>query len=233
MKISIMVDRVKQRMVKQARAAEWEARFEPNSDGFRPGRKTWDAIGAIYAQLNQQPTWVLEADIAKCCDRIDHDALLRKLNAQPTLSRQINSWLQAGVLDKGDWYPTDAGTPPGGPGSPLLANVALHGLEERVQQAFPGRRAPAVTRYADDLVVLHPDRDVIEPSQALIAEHLRGMGLALKLSKTRITHTLHVEAGGAGFDVLGFNIRHYPTKAKRGYKTIIKPSRRAMVHHTR
>jgi RNA-directed DNA polymerase len=231
--IPIIVDRVKQSLVKRALEAEWEARFEPNSYGFRPGRNTWDAIGAIYVQINQKPKWVLDADIAKCFDRIDHDALLRKLNAQPTLSRQIKSWLKAGVLDKGDWYPTDAGTPQGGPCSPLLANVALHGLEERIQQAFPGRRTPAVIRYADDLVVLHPDREVIEQSQALIAEYLRGMGLELKPSKTRITHTLHVEAGVAGFDFLGFNIRQYPTKVKRGYKTIIKPSRTAIEHHKR
>jgi RNA-directed DNA polymerase len=231
--IPIIVDRVKQRMVKQALEPEWEARFEPHSYGFRPGRSTWDAIGAISVQINQKPKWVLDADIAKCFDRIDHDALLRKLNAQPTLSRQIKSWLKTGVLDKGDWYPTDTGTPPGGPVSPLLANVALHGLEERIRQAFPGRRTPAVIRYAEDLVVLHPDREVIEPSQALIAEHLRGMGLELKPSKTRITRTWQVEAGGAGFDFLGFNIRQYPTKAKRGDKTSIKPSRTAMEHHKR
>jgi RNA-directed DNA polymerase len=111
--------------------------------------------------------------------------------------------------------------------------VALHGLEERIQRAIPGRNAPAVIRYADDLVVIHPDRAVIEQSQALIAEQLRGMGLELKPSQTRITHTLHVEAGVAGFDFLGFNIRQYPTKAKRGYKTIITPSRQAVAQHKR
>jgi RNA-directed DNA polymerase len=109
--------------------------------------------------------------------------------------------------------------------------VALHGLEERLQQAFPGRRTAAVIRYADDLRVVHPDREVIEQSQALIAAHLRGMGLEWKPSQTRITHTLHVEAGVAGFDFLGFNIRHYPTKAKRGDKTISKPSRTALEPH--
>jgi Reverse transcriptase (RNA-dependent DNA polymerase) len=85
--------------------------------------------------------------------------------------------------------------------------VALHGLEERIQQAIPGRSAPAVSRYADDLVVVHPDREVIEHSRALIAEQLHGMGWELKPSKTRITHTLQVEAGRAGFDFLGF-VRH-------------------------
>jgi RNA-directed DNA polymerase len=74
---------------------------------------------------------------------------------------------------------------------------------------------------------------VIERCQALLTEHLRGRGLALKPSKTRITHTLHVEEGEAGFDFLGFNIRQYPTKSKCGYKTIIKPSREARARHQR
>jgi RNA-directed DNA polymerase len=205
--IPTIADRAKQGLVTQALEPEWEARFEPNSYGFRPGRSTWDAIGAIYVQINQKPKWVLDADIAKCFDRINHDALLRKLDAQPMINRQLKAWLKAGVWDRGDWNPTEAGTPQGGPVSPLLANVALHGLEERIQWAIPGRTAPAVIRYADDLVVIHPDRAVIEQSQALIAEQLRGMGWELKPSKTRTTHTLHAEAGGAGFDFLGFNIR--------------------------
>src|SRR4029453_16867056 len=83
------------------------------------------------------------------------------------------------------------------------------------------------------LVVRHPDREVLEHSQALMAEQWRGKGLALKPSKTRTTHTSHAEAGGAGFDFLGFNIRQYPTKAKRGYKTIITPTRRAVAQHKR
>jgi RNA-directed DNA polymerase len=231
--IPTIADRAKQGLVTQALEPEWEARFEPNSYGFRPGRSTWDAIGAIYVQINQKPTWVLDADIAKCFDCIDHEALVRKLDAQPTINRQLKAWLKAGVWDRGDWNPTEAGTPQGGPVSPLLANVALHGLEERIQRAIPGRNAPAVIRYADDLVVIHSDRVVIEQSQALIAEQLRGMGLELKPSKPRITHTLHVEAGGAGFNFLGFNIRQYPTKAKRGYKTLITPSRQAVAQHTR
>ena len=228
-----MADRAKQAWVKHVVEPAWEVQFEPNSYGFRPGRSTWDAIGAISVQINQKPTWGLDADITKCFDRLDHEALLRKLNTAPTLGRQIKAWLQGGLLDQGAWFPTEAGTPQGGPRSPWLANVALHGLEEAIARAFPGRGTPAVIRYADDLVALHPKREVIERCQAVLAEHLRGMGWELKPSKTRITQTLHVEEGEAGFDFLGFNIRQYPTKSKRGYKTIIKPSREAMAHHQR
>ncbi len=160
---------------------------------------------ADRAKQAQKPTWGLDADITKCFDRLDHEALLRKLNTAPTLGRQIKAWLQGGLLDQGAWFPTEAGTPQGGPVSPWLANVALHGLEEAIARAFPGRGTPAVIRYADDLVALHPKREVIERCQAVLAEHLRGMGWELKPSKTRITQTLHVEEGEAGFDFLGFN----------------------------
>ena len=116
--IPTMAERAKPALVKHVLAPAWEAAFEPNSDGFRPGRSTWDAIGAIYVQINQKPTWVLDADIAKGFDRIHHEAVLRQLDAPPTLSRQIKAWLKGGLLDQGIWCPTEAGTPQGGPGSP-------------------------------------------------------------------------------------------------------------------
>jgi RNA-directed DNA polymerase len=117
-KIPTIADRAKQGVVTQALEPEGEARFAPTRDGFRPGRRTWDAIGAISVQLNQKPTWVLEADMAKGFDRINHAALVRKLAAQPMMSRQLKAWLKAGVWDRGDWHPTEAGTPHGGPVSP-------------------------------------------------------------------------------------------------------------------
>ena len=100
--------------------------------------------------------------------------------------------------------------------SPLLAHIALHGLEHLLQTAFPRRRAtPVVIRYAEDLVVIHEDRAVIETCQQLIAEHLAGMGLELKPRKTRITHTLDTSEGPPGCDFLGFTIRQYRTRTTR------------------
>jgi RNA-directed DNA polymerase len=116
--IPTITDRAEQGLVKEALAPEWEATFDLNSDGFRPGRSTWDAIGAISVQINQKPTWVLEADSAKGFARIDPEALVRKLDAEPTLSRQRKPWRKAGVWDRGDGNPTEAGTPQGGPISP-------------------------------------------------------------------------------------------------------------------
>jgi len=138
-------------------------------------------------------------------------------------------------MDQGEGFPTEEGTPQGGPLSPLLANIALHGLAESIQRAFPRQRnLPAVIRYADDLVVLHPDRQVVEHCQAIISEELKGRGLELKPSKTRRVHTLHGDGGAVGFNLLGCHIRQYPVRTTRlGFKTLIKPSPQSVHRHQR
>ena len=239
-------DRALQTLIKLALEPEWEARFEANSYGFRPGRSCHDAIEAIFNATSHQEKYVLDADIAKCFDRINHDALLDKLNTSARLRRQIKAWLKAGVLDKGELFPTERGTMQGGTISPLLANVALHGMEELLVQRFPTKLhkrfyAPQVIRYADDLVVLHKDLTVIEQCQEVLAEWLQNMGLELKPSKTRITHTRKALVDEAGFAFLGFNIRQYPvgktqsgkdTLGNRvGFKLFIKPSKSSIKRH--
>jgi RNA-directed DNA polymerase len=229
-----MEDRALQALVKIALEPQWEARFEPNSYGFRPGRSAWDAIGAIYVAINQKAKYVLDADIEKFFDRIGHQALLDKLNTLAGLRRQIKAWLVAGVIEDGELLPTEAGTPQGGVLSPLLANIALHGIEEAIREGFSSRNAPIVVRYADDLVVIHPQLDVIERSKQVLNEWLGGYGLRLKASKTRIAHTLELINGQAGFDFLGFNIRQYLNPKRRlGFKTIIKPAKKSINRHTR
>jgi RNA-directed DNA polymerase len=219
--IPVIEDRARQALVKMALEPEWEAKFEPNSYGFRPGRSCHDAVEAIYRQIRLVPKWVLDADIAGCFDRINHEALLEKLGIFPKLRRVIRAWLRAGVLDEGELFPTSEGTPQGGVISPLLANIALHGMETAVKDAFPKNVylkeldryvpwKPQVIRYADDFVVLHRDRKVIEKAQEVIADWLKHMGLEMKPSKTRIVHTLEKHDGQVGFDFLGFNIRQYP-----------------------
>src|SRR4028118_735018 len=100
-------------------------------------RSCHDAIGAIFNAVSQKSKYVLDADISKCFDRINHDVLLSKLNTYPTLRRQIRAWLKAGVMDGNKLFPTDEGTPQGGVISPLLANVALHGIEELIMGLAP------------------------------------------------------------------------------------------------
>src|SRR5262249_29373723 len=159
-----------------------------NSYGFRPGRSAHDAIEAIFNQIRFKAKLVLDADIAKCFDRIGHQALLNKLRAPPTIRRQVKAWLRAGVMDGDHLFPTLEGTPQGGVVSPLLANIALDGLEELVKQALPKsqRKQVGVIRYADDFVILHESLEFVQRAQAIVSEWLAGMGLELKPSKTRI-----------------------------------------------
>jgi RNA-directed DNA polymerase len=247
--IPTMTDRALQALVKQVLEPEWEARFEPNSMGFRPGRSAHDAIAAIFGSISRKAKFVLDTDISKCFDRINHSKLLEKLKTFPTIRRQIKAWLRSGVLDNGSLFPTESGTPQGGVISPLLANIALHGLEEEIKRfasTLPGGKIKNLKslnliRYADDLVVLHPDKGVIEQCKQLIEDWLRVMGLELKPSKTRITHTLEECDGNCGFNFLGFTVRQFPqgkihsshdTHGRNlGYKTLIKPSSENVSRH--
>jgi RNA-directed DNA polymerase len=241
--IPSMKDRACQTLVKLALEPEWEAKFEPNSFGFRPGRSAHDAIEAIFDSINRKAKWVLDADISKCFDRISHEYLLRKLNTSPTLKWVIHAWLKAGWVYEGIREESDSGAPQGGPISPLLCNVALHGMESRMTQLadslkgdqLKNRSSLTFVRYADDFVCLHPEKEVIERAKVILQEWLKKAGLEISEKKTRITHA------SSGFDFLGFNIRQYKVgkynsgksrNGKRlGFKTLIKPSKDKVKKH--
>ena len=251
--IPTIYDRANQALAKLALEPEWEAKFEENSYGFRPGRSAHDAIKAIWDKIVHKPKYVLDADIAKCFDRIDHKQLLNKLNTFPKLRQQIKAWLKSGVMEEGLFSKTDKGTPQGGTISPLLANVALHGMEDMLKQYIETiplrsggrviskqqrRLTLGVIRYADDLVVIHPELEVVQNCQKLLSNWLAEMGLELKPSKTKIVHTLkEFDGEKPGFDFLGFNVRQFPkgkhhsgkTGGKNskllGFKTFITPSK--------
>ena len=232
--IPIMRDRAEQALVKLALEPEWEARFEPNSYGFRPGRSPHDAIEAIVSNICHKPKYVLEADIEKCFDRINHQTLLAKLNSLPNINRQVRGWLKAGVFEKGAIFPSEAGTPQGGVASPLLANIALHGLETTLTTAFPKNHRIAVVRFADDFVILCEDLAALQDARRLAETLLAEIGLTLNPRKTCITHSLHEHEGRIGFDFLGFTIRQFPVgkhHSRHGYKVVIKPSKKAQKRH--
>jgi RNA-directed DNA polymerase len=242
--IPCMIERAKQMLVKLALEAEWEAVFETNTYGFRPGRGTHDAIEAIFNSIRYKSKYVLDADLLKCFDKIDHHKLLNKLNTFPKLTRQIKAWLKSGVVIDGKLFPTHEGTPQGGVASPLLALIALHGLETAIRSCVNAGRAQrelTVCVYADDFVVLHPSLEVILKCKLAAEEWLKEMALELKPSKTRISHTLVPYEGDVGFDFLGFNIRQHQVGKhqsgcnglgeKLGFKTIIKPSKKKIALH--
>ena len=242
--IPCMIERARQMLVKLALEPEWEAVFEPNTYGFRAGRGAHDAIEAVFNSIRYKSKYVLDADITKCFDRINQTKLLAKLNTFPTLTRQIKAWLKSGVVMDGKLFPTHEGTPQGGVVSPLLALIALQGLETAMRRCVnPGRaqRALAVVVYADDFVVLHPLLAVILKCKQAAEDWLKEMSLELKPSKTRIAHTRIPHDGHVGFDFLGFNIRQHSvgkhqsgcngSGSKLGFKTIIKPSKKKIATH--
>ncbi|BBD55510.1 group II intron reverse transcriptase/maturase [Planktothrix agardhii] len=242
-------DRALQALVKLALEPEWEAIFEPNSYGFRPGRSCHDAIEAIFNSIRSKPKFVLDADISKCFDRIDQKALISKIHTYPTLSRLIKTWLKAGYCDGKEIFPTNDGTPQGGVISPLLANIALHGMEERVMQFAEtlkgakrdNRQALSLIRYADDFVIIHENLNVVKKCQKIIADWLSNMGLELKPSKTKLTHTLNEIDGNVGFEFLGFHIQQHKVGNYRcannrngtplGFGTLITPSKAKIKTH--
>jgi RNA-directed DNA polymerase len=240
--IPTMYERARQCLAKFALEPEWEARFEVNSYGFRPGRSCQDAIAAIFIDIGQKAKYVFDADIRGCFDNIDQSALLKKLQTYPHMRQAIKAWLTSGVMTEGVFTPTESGTPQGGVISPLLMNIALHGLEEALKGVKrTARDTPHMVRYADDLVIFHSTLETILEVQKRVNDWLQDMGLELKPSKTKITHTLTAHEGNVGFDFLGFSIRQYPVGkthtgtnshgASLGFKTIIKPSKEAVKRH--
>ena len=225
--IPTIADRVRQAMVKNALEPEWEARFEPLSYGFRPGRSCHDAIGRIFriARHNSKKTWIVDADIKGAFDNIDHQALLDKLKGFPA-RELIKQWLKAGVMDKGVFADTDKGTPQGGVISPLLANIALTGMEQAIGVEYIENRHHttirgnrALVRYADDFVIFTDSKEDAKAALQEIAHWLKGRGLEISEEKTQIRHIAD------GFDFLGFNIRQYPEGGADKVKTLIKPSK--------
>ena len=247
--IPIMQDRATQALVKLALEPAWEARFAPHRFGCRPGRSCQDAIEHLCDGISKQPRYVLDADSASCFDKINQAALLDKINTSPHFARPIKEWLTAGGVDSGIFLPTDEGTPQGGVRSPLLANIALHGLEAVVKQAGgPGKSSQGgkqVTHqthcihYADDFVVFNNTWAGIQRCKEAIQEWLQGMGLALQDAQTRFAHTLERTEecnGNVGFDFLGFTIRQYHvgqnwSTSHKSYKTIIRASKNSRATH--
>lgn len=224
-------DRCMQAIVKNALEPYWEAKFEPTSYGFRPGRGAHDAIEKIFCIANSKNRrkWVLDADIQGAFDNINHEFLLNQIKGFPG-TLWIKQWLTAGVMENQQWYPTLAGTPQGGIISPLLANIALHDMESVLGvklncQGYLQPDCSALVRYADDFVVFHETREGCESARNKLQHWLAQRGLTLSANKTHIRHMTE------GFDFLGFHIRHYPVKnRKRPYIFLAKPSKSSVKH---
>ncbi|WP_168464545.1 group II intron reverse transcriptase/maturase [Wolbachia endosymbiont of Ctenocephalides felis wCfeT] len=190
-----------------------------HSYGFRKHRSAADAVSQVFLTLarHDAPQWILEADIKKCFDEIDHHWLESTIPIEKGI---LKKWLKSGFIEKQMFHSTIAGTPQGGIISPVLANLTLDGLEDVFIKHFgkkgtKKRKASGVhlIRYADDFIVTGKSKEILETKVKRLVEVFLGYrGLTLSAGKTKITHIKH------GFDFLGQTARKYRTKL------IIKPS---------
>ncbi len=199
--IPTLKNRVAQAVVKNALEPSWEARFEANSYGFRPGRSCHDAVEHCWIRLNKghKDRWVLDADIEGAFDNIAHCFILQAIGPVPG-RELIKQWLKAGYVEAEIWSATTSGVPQGGVISPLISNIALDGM----QHLLAGRAG--VVRYCDDFVLTAPTREQIEAIVPTIERWLAERGLKLHPDKTRIRSLAE------GFNFLGFEIRSFDGK---------------------
>jgi RNA-directed DNA polymerase len=224
--IPIIKDRIFQNVVKNALEPQWEAKFESSSYGFRPKRSTRDAISNLHTKLSSRSTkqWVFEGDFKGCFDNLNHQYIMDCLKGFPA-KETIYKWLKAGYVDNNSFIDTDTGTPQGSICSPLLANIALHGMEEELGIKYyldkeyykVARNSVGVVRFADDFVIVCRTKEEASTMFEKLKPYLNKRGLKLAEDKTKITHV------SEGFDFLGFHIRQY--KTNKGMKLLIKPSK--------
>ncbi len=227
--IPTMLDRAMQALYLLALEPSIESTSDPKSYGFRPDRSTADAMTELHALLSREvsPQWILEGDIRGFFDNINHAWLERNVPMDRSILRK---WLKSGVVDRGRFTATEAGTPQGGIISPCLANATLNGLELRLKNhladRFGSKKAERskvqVVRYADDFVITAASKELLENEvKPWVEQFLSVRGVELSQEKTRITHIT------TGFDFLGWNFRKYVPKSQYRKPTLlIKPSKK-------
>ncbi len=199
--IPTMKDRAMQALYALALQPVAETTADKRSFGFRLFRSAQDASQQIFACLAHPMSaqWILECDIHGCFDNISHEWLKKHIPMDCSI---LNQFLKAGFVFEGQMFPTETGAPQGGNVSPILANMALDGIEALLASEFPKMKVHFI-RYADDIIVTAPSKEIAEEIKLLIQKFLSERGLQLSETKTVITHI------DDGFPFLGWNFRKY------------------------
>lgn len=180
--IPTALDRFIQQAVLQVLQRRWDPTFSPHSYGFRPGRSAHQAVAAAQSFIAEGCRWVVDLDLEKFFDRVNHDILMGRIAKRindPRLLRLIRAFLKAGVLEEGLVNPTDEGTPQGGPLSPLLSNIVLDDLDQELMQ-----RGLRYARYADDCNIYVRSRRAGERVMASVTRFLTTR-LKLKVNEAK------------------------------------------------
>ena len=228
--ICALEDKIVQGAVAELLSAIYEVDFLDCSHGFRPGRSAHQALGSVHeAVMGERVNWVLDADIRKFFDSVDHAWLMRMLEhriADPRVLRLISRWLEAGVLEGALFTETVEGTPQGAGISPLLANIFLHYALDLWVGQWSRRKATGrmrLVRYADDFLITFERRADAERMMSDLPERLAGFGLRLHDGKTRLIEfgrfaeerrRVRGEPRPETFDFLGFT--HHCGKSREG-----------------
>jgi RNA-directed DNA polymerase len=209
-----MYDRAMQALFAMALTPWAETTADRTSFGFRMNRSAQNAAAYTFQCISRKDPsqWILEGDIKGCFDNFAHSWLLANI---PMKTRVLNQFLKAGYIFDGILYRNKSGTPQGGIISPILANMALDGMEQVLKEHVPGKKVHLV-RFADDFLVTAEFEEIAIQCKQVIIGFLKERGLELSEEKTRIVHI------NDGFDFLGWNFRKFKGKL------LIRPSEKAI-----